>query len=369
MPVTSPPREAYAAATGPEDALLVDVRTRAEWTYVGVPVLEGAHHDVAFVEWSTFPDGQVNERLRRRGARRGARAGAPGLPAVPLRRALEGRRRRADRGRVSARRSTCSRASRARTTTTGHRTVAGWKVAGLPGVRAEHGPAGLAPADPRRSGWVGAQRFRRDRRGAVPDLRLRLRVGRAGRGGVQGRGRALHLQPLRQPHGDDLRGADAPARGRRGVLRHGIRDGGGVRRAGGAVRRGRPGGVVAGAVRVVLRHPRRDPAALGGRDGLRRRRRPRPVARGAVGAHDRGVLRDAEQPDAGARRHRGGLRAGARGRGQGRRRQRLRHAGVLAPARVRRRRRRLLGDQAHRRPGPGARRSGARHRASSSTGR
>ena len=56
------PSEAYAAAIGPEDALLVDVRTRAEWTYVGVPVLEGAHHDVAFVEWSTFPDGQVNGR-------------------------------------------------------------------------------------------------------------------------------------------------------------------------------------------------------------------------------------------------------------------------------------------------------------------
>ena len=138
---------------------------------------------------------------------------------------------------------------------------------------------------------------------------------------------------------------------------------------GGAVRRGRPGRVVAGAVRVVLRHPRRDPAALGCRDRLRRRRRPRPVARGAVGADDRGVLRDAEQPDAGARRHRGGLRAGARGRRHGRRRQRLRHAGVLAPARARRRRRRLLGDQAHRRPGPGARRRGARHRASSSTGR
>ena len=36
------PVEAFAAATGPEAALLVDVRTRAEWTYVGVPVLEGA---------------------------------------------------------------------------------------------------------------------------------------------------------------------------------------------------------------------------------------------------------------------------------------------------------------------------------------
>ena len=61
-----------------------------------------------------------------------------------------------------------------------------------------------------------------------------------------------------------------------------------------------------GAVRLVLRHPRRDPAAVGRRDRLRRRPRPRPVARGAVRADHGGVLRDAEQPDAGARRHPGG---------------------------------------------------------------
>ena len=155
------------------------------------------------------------------------------------------------------------------------------------GGRAEHGPAALARTDPGRSGRAGAQRFRRDRRGALPHLGLRLRVGRAGRGRVQGRGRALHLQPLRQPDGDHLRGADAPARGRGGVLRHGIRHVGRVHRDGRAVRRGRPGRVVAGAVRVVLRDPRRDPAALGGRDGLRRRHRPRPVAGGAVGARRR----------------------------------------------------------------------------------
>ena len=63
--------------------------------------------------------------------------------------------------------------------------------------------------------------------------------------------------------------------------------------------------VLARPVRLVLRHPRRDPAALGRRDRLRRRRRPRPVARGAVRADHGRVLRDAEQPDAGARRHRG----------------------------------------------------------------
>ncbi|KRE62597.1 rhodanese-like domain-containing protein [Nostocoides sp. Soil756] len=55
------PQEAFAAATGPDDALLVDVRTHAEWTYVGVPDLAAAGREVAFVEWSRYPDGALNE--------------------------------------------------------------------------------------------------------------------------------------------------------------------------------------------------------------------------------------------------------------------------------------------------------------------
>ena len=83
---------------------------------------------------------------------------------------------------------------------------------------------------------------------------------------------------------------------------------------------------------------------------------------GAQRADDRGLLRDPEQPDAGARRRPRGGRPRPRGRGEGRRRQRLRYAGVQPAARARRRRRRLLGHQAHRRAGPGARRRGPRHR-------
>jgi rhodanese-related sulfurtransferase len=123
--------EAYAAVTGPEAALLVDVRTGAEWTYVGVPVLEGAHHEVAFVEWSTFPDGRVNEHfvdeLRAAGLEPGrpvyllcrsgvrSRAAAAALTAAglgPAFNVLEGFEGPHD--------------------AEGHRTLAGWKVAGLP---------------------------------------------------------------------------------------------------------------------------------------------------------------------------------------------------------------------------------------------
>lgn len=62
------PQEAYSAVSagadsgeGSEQPVLVDVRTRAEWTFVGVPVLpEG---EPAFVEWSTWPDGAVNAQF------------------------------------------------------------------------------------------------------------------------------------------------------------------------------------------------------------------------------------------------------------------------------------------------------------------
>ncbi len=51
------PQDAYAAVAAGE-GVLVDVRTKAEWSYVGVP-------DVAaqFIEWQSFPDGARNERF------------------------------------------------------------------------------------------------------------------------------------------------------------------------------------------------------------------------------------------------------------------------------------------------------------------
>ena len=55
------PADAYAAVTGPEQGVLVDVRTRAEWTYVGVPVLPADAPEVLLVEWLSYPDGQVNQ--------------------------------------------------------------------------------------------------------------------------------------------------------------------------------------------------------------------------------------------------------------------------------------------------------------------
>lgn len=44
-------------------AQLVDVRTRAEWTYVGIPDLAAIGKRAVLVEWQTFPDQAVDLRF------------------------------------------------------------------------------------------------------------------------------------------------------------------------------------------------------------------------------------------------------------------------------------------------------------------
>lgn len=44
-------------------AVLVDVRTDAEWRYVGVPDLRELGRQAQLVEWSQYPSGQLNPRF------------------------------------------------------------------------------------------------------------------------------------------------------------------------------------------------------------------------------------------------------------------------------------------------------------------
>lgn len=68
-------RAAWDALAGDPAAALIDVRTRAEWTYVGVPVLADIGKQVVLVEWDDFPSGQLvpdfvgrlKDELERRG--------------------------------------------------------------------------------------------------------------------------------------------------------------------------------------------------------------------------------------------------------------------------------------------------------------
>ena len=55
------PTDAYAALQADADAVLVDVRTSAEWSYVGLPDLSQIGKRVIPLEWQAFlqPKGQV----------------------------------------------------------------------------------------------------------------------------------------------------------------------------------------------------------------------------------------------------------------------------------------------------------------------
>jgi rhodanese-related sulfurtransferase len=57
---------AWKALQSRRGAQLVDVRTRAEWTYVGIPDLAPVGKRTVLVEWQTFPDQAVDPRFAER---------------------------------------------------------------------------------------------------------------------------------------------------------------------------------------------------------------------------------------------------------------------------------------------------------------
>lgn len=68
--------EAYERLAGDPKALLIDVRTKPEWTFVGLPDLKAAGKEPLLISWQVYPDMTVNSRfaddLRSQGA-------APGM--------------------------------------------------------------------------------------------------------------------------------------------------------------------------------------------------------------------------------------------------------------------------------------------------
>lgn len=55
-----PVDETWARLEADAEAVLVDVRTRAEWAFVGLPDLSTLNKRVVTVEWQTFPDNRVD---------------------------------------------------------------------------------------------------------------------------------------------------------------------------------------------------------------------------------------------------------------------------------------------------------------------
>jgi rhodanese-related sulfurtransferase len=56
------PGQAWKLLTDNPEAVLVDVRTDAEWRFVGVPDVSGLGRDVVYVQWSGT-DGKRNENF------------------------------------------------------------------------------------------------------------------------------------------------------------------------------------------------------------------------------------------------------------------------------------------------------------------
>ena len=65
------PRQVWEALQNNPDARLVDVRTDAEWNFVGVPDLSAVGQEPVLIPWQVYPTMQVNgaftDHLRRAG--------------------------------------------------------------------------------------------------------------------------------------------------------------------------------------------------------------------------------------------------------------------------------------------------------------
>ena len=125
------PTDTYAALAADERAVLVDVRTAAEWTYVGLPDLAPIGKQVVTIEWQHYPAGTLNAAFVDDLVEAGV---APGQPVYFLCRS-------GVRSKHAAEAATAAGLGPAYNILDGfegpqdahhHRSVAGWKVDGLP---------------------------------------------------------------------------------------------------------------------------------------------------------------------------------------------------------------------------------------------
>lgn len=54
------PKQAWDILQDDANSVLVDVRTAAEWQFVGVPDLSSVDKEIVLAEWITFPNGTPN---------------------------------------------------------------------------------------------------------------------------------------------------------------------------------------------------------------------------------------------------------------------------------------------------------------------
>ena len=75
------PRQAWDTLQANEHAQLIDVRTRPEWSFVGLPDLSGTGREPILLEWQLYPsmgiDGTFAEKLEAELEKRGVPDDAP----------------------------------------------------------------------------------------------------------------------------------------------------------------------------------------------------------------------------------------------------------------------------------------------------
>lgn len=131
-----PSVDAWRVLEQNKEAVLVDVRTRAEWAYVGVPRLDELGREAVLAEWQSFPSmDRVSDFAQRLSAELTARGVKRDTPIFFLCRS-GARSRSAAVAMTAAGYSGCFNIAdgfEGQLDAEGHRgTVAGWKAAGLP---------------------------------------------------------------------------------------------------------------------------------------------------------------------------------------------------------------------------------------------
>lgn len=129
------PQETWETLVQESNAILIDVRTPAEWNYVGIPDLTALGKEPVLVPWVDFPNMQINDRFGEQIERLCADKNAPLLFIC----------RSGVRSKAAAIECTRRGYSRCYNVDTGfeghhdhqrHRgTVNGWKASGLPWVQ------------------------------------------------------------------------------------------------------------------------------------------------------------------------------------------------------------------------------------------
>ena len=126
------PQEAWDVLKSDPDACLIDVRTEAEWRYVGLPKLDVVGKATHCISRQVFPDNKLNDRFVQQVKAKGIR---PEQPILLLCRSGQ-RSRHAAIALTEAGFATCYNVAEGfegDRDAKGHRgTVGGWKVAGLP---------------------------------------------------------------------------------------------------------------------------------------------------------------------------------------------------------------------------------------------